>query len=141
MREFNVVQMPEINSRFFRVIEGQVSASGHILGSWYRPIAENLDIEVARSIKTELGRAQHAGAVSFKIFPCFESEGDLVPQEFGPDVDTEFWCVYFRTANGELELVDDFATESDAWDRAELLSSVLNVELEPDAWAEEDTAA
>jgi hypothetical protein len=135
MKMFNVVQMPEVNSRMFRVIKGQVSPSGHTVGS-FQLIADNLEIGVARAIKTELCHAEHAGAVSLQVLPCFEEEGDLIPQEFGPDVQTEFWCVYERYANGATALIDDFATAQDAYDRAEILAKGLGIEVEAPEWAD-----
>ncbi len=130
---FNVVQMPEINSRKFRVIKGQVSASGHTVGA-FDLIASDLDIVEARNIKTELCHAHHAGAVSLQVLPCFEDEGEMIPQHFGPDTDTEFWCVYECYQDGTVSVVDDFGSASDAYDRAELLAKGLGIEVVAAEW-------
>lgn len=132
---FNIVQMPEINADTYRIIKGQVSPAGYPVGE-YNVIADDVDYNPARQLKIALERAHHVGAESLVIQPCFvdDETGDTVPQPFGPDLNTEFWCLYQRNPDGELEMIDDYGNADLAHADAKVLAKGLEIEIEVAEW-------
>jgi hypothetical protein len=132
---FNIVQMPEVNSDVFRIIKGQVSPAGYPIGA-YDVIAEGVAYDPARQLMMALERAHHVGAVALVVLPCFEDDetGEMIPQLFGPDISTEFWCLFLRNPDGTTEVIDDYATATEADADGAVLAKGLGIVIEAAPW-------